>query len=620
MPRHIKACAIAFTAGWLSVSSCASPDSADSERGDDSADAVDPDALPWKWVDATFALQAKSANAISLGKAVEPEGDAKLVIDKLQTWVDLIDGALRDQPRFREQLALVPKPHIMLVSRANQDAFSATVPVCIDVPVVVKASASPGHRKAPGVRLIPDLNITASVGGLSGTEPGAFDPTDDVTSEDCVHVSVSDGEMHQFTDWVNDAFSSCQLTPTEVDGRMGVRMGAGCRLVFNSKFEGAKDVTHADTLVISGVSNWVTFTTGLLAATDNELDFVFFLSHELGHYYRAHLVAPSASYGYFFSDRDFSATPKVPSATAAKKLADTARTLDRFFAEFHGQLRHPASQIRPELFAALAELIADDDRMCLAADADCKASCAAAAASIIAARNAGGVVADTGYPLGEVPPARQGELTALEDSMLACSDLGELSTDLVAFDQFTLFDIASAITRHASGIHINQGDRPETTVGELFRNESARLAADQAQLDALLAKPSTLSLGQYTFEQEADEVAAEIDDLIGLAPYQGIPAILRLGAEREMLKGAPFPPVPSVEACTGFFDPSDTSWSGPEAIPLETISDPHHGYCYRAHNLFRVSQAHDYRERNGDLPDSGGPSWNRLRELAPALK
>ena len=83
--------------------------------------------MRWRWADVPFALQAKIAPAILVGSAVVPAGGVEQpLIDKLQSWVDRIDTALRADPRYASRLEGIPKPHAMVVDSSRVDAVSVS--------------------------------------------------------------------------------------------------------------------------------------------------------------------------------------------------------------------------------------------------------------------------------------------------------------------------------------------------------------------------------------------------------------------------------------------------------------------------------------------------------------
>ncbi len=125
------------------------------------------------------------------------------------------------------------------------------------------------------------------------------------------------------------------------------------------------------------------------------------------------------------------------------------------------------------------------------------------------------------------------------------------------------------------------------------------------------------SIGQYTREQEADELGLELLVAYGVAPEVAVENLLetlRLDDLRAKRRPAPQDPWDYARCKDGF----DRRWQSDEErplfVPIGDYSEEHHSLCYRAFNLSRELEVHPYQASGGKpklLPPAG---WKRLQE------
>ena len=256
----------------------------------------------WLWADDT--LDEFKKNAAHGSWWGEPE---YLPVDhpmaqRLQFWVDQMDGMLRAQmPRALEN---TPKPQIVIKVTSEPNAWVSGLPVSWKVPTrVMRADASPGLEPPP-----PDLDAGLDPdGGDAGLDGGAPPPPPPAHAEAFLlsregKLKVPGGQplferphdersLSELLAFGNDGFSKCRLA---LDGELLV-FGDGCALDHSVRGD------RADSVAYYATSKWITFTTGIILSLMDEDRIVGVLAHELGHYYRTHVMQPSDQLNYFYA-------------------------------------------------------------------------------------------------------------------------------------------------------------------------------------------------------------------------------------------------------------------------------------------------------------------------------
>jgi hypothetical protein len=129
----------------------------------------------------------------------------------------------------------------------------------------------------------------------------------------------------------------------------------------------------------------------------------------------------------------------------------------------------------------------------------------------------------------------------------------------------------------------------------------------------ILAEARASRLGQYTTEQEADELAAEWLDFIGLDPIAASDAFIFLGLTRE---GGKDDYIIGGKKCKEMRDNDWKDDNGDDIfVPIGDYSEVHHSTCYRAFNASREITAHDY-QTTSDSIQAPGITWEDIREQA----
>jgi len=528
------------------------------------------------------------------------------LVQRAQFWLDQIDASLRS--KFPVQLVDVPKPQAKVLKIGVPNAFVAPVPTCYNVQVQVGSVVAYSGRK---------VFIDVQTGALA------------VWPED---LKCKDGEASRSGLVVAEAFvkkfnigaGSCRysLTATGI-----LRPSSAC----------TRDPEVAALGVSAGVvmmetSNFITVHSGLLKIM-SEGAFVSVLAHELGHYYRSHVTAKAGEYDYFYTLKptgpDHKPVPELDKATlgqAAVAASSMLAAADNFL------VVGPAQQLRSDLFVTVGSLVTQ-----VAALSGAPEACYTAAALL---KSPGFKTTMGLFPLTKVSsPQLVDTYMAGEHLLLGClaalkfTAHGGLEARSVSFDairslasQPTWPDFISSLAPPAQARLSALNKLVSARIGDQAPNS-------QVALDAVLALSHAFAdqdkqslgvlklvhdqhLGQFTTEQEADDVSAEWIAGLGFDPKFGVDSMRSLGAGMKTGLGGN---VLAEADCERLWK---AGWLGADGnysfVPVGNFTDPHHSVCYRMFNIEREIKAHKLAVQ-GVAPTASGPSWAELQTLATSL-
>lgn len=257
---------------------------------------------PWLWANETL---DEFASAQSFPPAYLPLDHPMTA--RLQLWVTEIDRALRDQLPGR--LEGTPPPNVLVLFTRELDAQAHRIDVAFDVPGRAATAPSDLVADAPSSLVLQPSGVV--FGGRDGSPAPLARPASAATIRD-------------FVSFFTDGTPSCRVEGDE----HGITFGPGCRFV---------GAPVASRVGFSATSRFVTVTTGLLAEVADEGQVLAILAHELGHYYRAHLSAPTDRLNYLYAldgDRGTRPAPdprferETAGARALARSAPTDITID----------------------------------------------------------------------------------------------------------------------------------------------------------------------------------------------------------------------------------------------------------------------------------------------------
>jgi len=559
--------------------------------------------LAWNWRSVTDEDYAKVMAPV-LG--IEPSTilpQSHPLTAQAQEWIDRIDSKLRET--HAAKLANVPKPRAKVLDKAVPNAFVAPVPACYKVAVKLSRKATGRGKKDVQVLIEPQ---NGSVQAWEADAP-CIDGTENQSAEETVADFVSSFNAA--------STNGCKFS---VDSSGSLVVGDKCEV--DAALAG---VAGADALVLLQTANHITVHSGIVTIM-SESAFVSVLAHELGHYYRSHPTANDADYGYFYTQQSKNVAKRPSPESRLEQLGKDAikatEAIDggSHFTQVKGQV------LRSELYFLLGSLVTkskDSSKACVDAR------------KLASSSDFEGTMA-----MFPVDPKLSSEQTAaylkFEEGALDCLDnlalAGSGESVRNSFDWKKLRSVAANPTwpnwldqltpsfrnaldtlnkELADKIGEDSAESSGRSVGAVLRSINKKLMAVEEDALVVLKKAQDTRLGQYTFEQEADDLAVEITASLGFDPEVVVDAMRSLGKTSH---GQPR------DLSLGY-DDCDTLWKNNWLdaqnnyvfVPVGGFTDPHHSICYRMFNIEREIAAHGVVPAKSKLPAHDDAAWTDLQ-------
>jgi hypothetical protein len=552
----------------------------------------------FRWADVPAAVQEGSVGNLVPGVVITSKSkDGKDLLDYLNSMANFIDSDLRKNSKFYDFTG-IPSPHVMVLENPALDAISTNAPICLNVNVRFNNS-KPKHL-AKGLYLAGDLTAATNTDPRS-PQQGSLQIIKTVSTKDCVQRLVKPDEVTKLVDFINH-YSSCKVTSFQDVNETGLQFNSCTSASELSAIDGST------TLVINVASNWVTFTTGMLSALDSDSDVLYILSHEMSHFYRAHLVARTTDYGYFF--KEDSLRKAVPKPALDQSTYGWAYDLSELMTELRGYNpinfgQFPHALPSPLILPAI-EFASDTD---LGLTNVCK--------SVRNFKNDSRVAKlfGSGFPRQQPAVSDLNLYKNFEDDLLACLETIPISTEVIsAQGSVAPYLIQQYFKKSHTEIRINQTKLSDMkNLKEVFLYLAAQVDLKIMKVSELSKKEEQNVLGHYSFEQDADEQALRTLQEIGVSGYFSTQSTLKLGLLRQKELGKPYGIANSAEECLAMINLDKPEWhlNNNQYIHLVTVIDPHHDHCHRAKNLFDRSVANGYllpKQSSQSLPFNQWPS------------
>ncbi|MBM4251946.1 MAG: hypothetical protein FJ146_08235 [Deltaproteobacteria bacterium] len=590
-------------------SACGASDNSRSALKHDAAKPVR-NSLAWNWRDVSDA-EYSDVMAVILGipqNAILPSTHE--LTERVQSWVDRIDTTMRS--RHADELANVPKPRAKVITKADPNAFVAPVPSCYDVPVRFGDSVSPRRRSGSSVSKV---IIESRLGSVQPWESGA-PCIDGASTQDAAET------LQQLVARFNASSpNGCKFSIAS-DGALIV--GKACEVDSS-----LGSVSGADGIVLLQTANHVTVHSGILSMM-SEAAFASVLTHELGHYYRAHVTAHEADYGFFYTqtpehiDHRPQAEPKL--AELGTQAVKATEVLDRstYFVKVEGQ------QLRSNYYFLVGSLVAKSRT----ASPACKA--AYVEATSYSFEDTMGM-----FPIQkDLKPGQAEAYLAFESAALACLKTLKFGGSMgfaagSGYSWASLKDLAAKPTWPkwladvtpdsetalaelnlfvADSVGASSAESVESSVADAVLKLNRSLESVEDHAVTVLEKAHEERLGQYTYEQEADDFAVEVTAKIGLDPVAVTDAMRSLGkGQQSSLHGMSLGEKDCEKLMKNKWHDADGQYV---FVPVGGFVDPHHSICYRIFNIDREVSAHKVVKANVKLPAYDDHSWKDLQREA----
>jgi hypothetical protein len=535
----------------------------------------------WQWADTSRDAYLNSIAPLVGISSRDFLAEDDALVTRMQFWLDRFDGWLRTQSP--QDMRFVPAPKAQVLKEPSVNAFVAPLPVCYDVGM--KWSARGTETDA--------VFVDAKTGELS------LWPTDELKCEKSTDAQrLADALQSLSQDW-----QGCKIS------KAGTQYAPqNCDVASDLAGKGS-----ARKIVLFGMSNRITVHTALIGLMD-EQSVAAVLAHELTHYYRAHGVAAEKYYDYFYRLAAANPTtkPAADQSLAAQGKKAVASSVLLNSTDMHEQ--GGATQFRSELYSVLGSVIQS------ATTPECEAAKRWLAEPF-------GSDDSAEAAMGQFPYAKLSDSGV--DAYRKFLELGEIcakTIEVAAGEGFTGKKIGWRSIRNVmlkpafpkwQGQIRNQaalkrirsqtvdrfnslGQNPiGTNLWDSLTQISKRFGDQDTAAIRDLQKALDDRLGQYTAEQEADDMSLEILADTGLEPAAGINAMRALGrGETSQLSGFLF----GEDECANHMS---SRWRAPNGdtilVPIGDFSEVHHSTCFRMWNMEREIVAHDWRKSSMPL-------------------
>lgn len=526
---------------------------------------------------------------------------------RLQYWVDAVDRQMRES--HPEELALVPTPLIRVVKDSTANAFVAPAPVCYQVSVTL-----PGVTGRSGKSV--DRVYLELADGLLSDFPEEFK---------CLEPEGGVAELKEILADANGKMGDCRY---DVSSAGELSLSKGCKVD-----DTLKGVSKARQVIVMKTASYVTVFTGIVPLMSEEA-IVAAVTHELGHYYRAHPTVQDSDFGYFYKLEAKQAAKRPEPDLSLKEVGQAAVESATALSSSDVMGRLEKQELRSELFFAAGSVVKSLCRSGKRCPATCKETYALMGSSEF----------EEGmgfFPFSDVEKVELAVYKKFEEGALACfeevkfaANPKELEAASIGWDVVSdlvktptwptwLDSLPGTVQRAVTKLNSANSERlaknppRATTLAEAFLAASTALAdQDQAHMDVLL-KAQRDGLGQYTIEQEADEFSAEWVAKTGVNPSSAVEAMRSLGKGSDTsLRGF----ILGEDDCEKLWK---NGWSKETSdyyfVPVGDYSEIHHSTCYRMFNLEREIQAHDYTVAQTDAQTLSAAEWAKLKRMAASL-
>lgn len=525
----------------------------------------------FNWVEAddtTFAANAEPP-PFRVGQKLAAKD---MIVVRLQKWADLIHAAAAAD-YSAQNLGLpftVPRPKIGVYPAKTPQAWSAGFPVCFKIPSRV-ATAGENATKIRGM-----IHLEADT--YYERAPNFINPTP-------VNCIESKANIDEFIAWFNSFNGDCRLFN---EGGTVVIRGDSCKQKFG------EGISEASGIEYYAVSNHIYFTSQMIAIGEGEAGIVATLAHELGHYYRTHTIQTllGQRYEYWYQQE------VPPRAGKPLKLANS----DEYSSTLKKLLPYPMPIVERRKFAYILR-----DFLVSRIKGPLKEICGEACSCNAALKM---VNEPWSYDfLGmnySVSKESQKKYLAYEDELIRCSRDLEITNRDSWTEAYKDTFAEKFISEFPSSNNL-------FSILETLNEKAMEVDREYRDFELQLIHGR---IGFYTSEQEADDFAAEYVAKIGLDPLQAnLEKYRHYRADPDYSEddflarngGLTF------ERCLAL---REGEWS--HVVPMGSLTDIHHGGCYRLFNMDQEVKAHGWSAAPVAKPQFK-QSWAEVLQRAKAI-
>lgn len=489
------------------------------------------------------------------------------VTERIQFLAERIHVILKS--KHPDQLSFVPDPLVKVIKSDIPNAFSDGVDVCYSGPI--KYGNSNIERSA---------KLNYKVNQMYFNSKHSPFTTSSYTGP-CRTINVPPNE---FASYLYDKLRGSCTASLLRSGNISIPQGC------------LKDTIPSG--VYSGVSfkttqNLITITTSFLKELLKEEELIFVLAHELTHYYKAH-YAFSDRYGYFYkkSRESVKSFPRRYDFSLGYQALEDANTFI-----FH---QVPKARLHSSLFQSSRTTI-NPELVCK--NEPCSNDCreyeqflkSTEFHSMTEKEQCGLICTDSSgyFPYVDLEPKFFESYKKFENKLIKCGAN-------LTLDQFSKVDLERLLNYSSNNIkrEIFNSINKSMTLSDFLLDVSMRsFYYDSVTRKQNYDKINQENLGFYTLEQEADEVALDIVNAIGVNPNYAV------DFERRQLKtnykgaSAGFYQVTQSE-CVPYLNQDFSNYDQLKFPPIGNILDPYHNHCTRIFNMLTQISVQNYMGSN----------------------
>ncbi|RYZ55918.1 MAG: hypothetical protein EOP07_13270 [Proteobacteria bacterium] len=475
----------------------------------------------------------------------------------------------------------------------------------------------------------------------------------------CRHENATFSQLLAFTTAINNYSLRCKVKVKKLGDAFEIAAGDGCTLGQDLLDDNRMALDRTLNLIIGPVSRNITMTTGILKGTSEE-GALATLFHELGHYYKAHgLALRGINYLYHIKENASGSAPaqsddlervNIDLKYSQARVEETSNIIDQQGGmpiglynkgrNSHGSLLRLMAELSEVLHENLCRINAENS-----SDLDCQ-TCSQA--KDIVDKNENFMRYNMAGITANVTDSNRKTYENFEKQALACfskiimsngpsSQKFESSTmthnqfryfwlqnfvagsvletlGLYPFEYFqgTFADYLRQVTKDMDAIADLQANPESLNQFEMFSKSTDKVMKSrfvaQARLREIQSYVTTQSLGYYTSEQEADDLAGEWMNLLGFDAKSRVLAELGDISDKE-----------DRAECQAKFEKSWKNADGKYILePWGILDDPHPDLCFRVQNADMEASAHNYGHVTKSPVQGLSPSWSDLTSDLPS--
>jgi MYXO-CTERM domain-containing protein len=523
---------------------------------------------------------------------------------RLQAWVDRFDSAVRALVKEKTGRDFVaPKPEVRLIASSDINAYISFMPTCLagkaDAATTPEAGADGASEPFP-LAVVPDMKRIVN-GVDSSNQP-----------IDCLQPTNWPAEQGKALAWFNRIGAiqvASQADAIEVSG-------ADQFWQFPRDFSPVGKKVAVRRVGIAAALPYVNVYAPLVALL-SETATAAIVAHELGHYYRAHLSTANVDRYAFWYDRAQHAAERPTPVENQRLYGDQYESVKAPPYLITGQKRDP--RFGPTFLRWARELNVPSGHVCEPIQKAVAGWSPSLRANLL----------DRYTGTHDLTVEAKRAFLDLETAAAPCIDKVKLTDEPAtatwgeseAPREWFLDRLSAPLIGT-----IDQGEQHFATLAELVSALDAKGKELGAAGDAFLANLEANHIGLYTAEQEADDLAMDLSSRLGLTPDQVLDGFLELARALEKDDPESFAKENnglSMAKCEAlyrkdFHAPDENGNDREVYVPLGSLFDPHHAFCYRIFNLSRERKVHAYEPGPKNFPEAA-PPWFAIQTEAAKL-